>query len=238
MIEHVTTFAVEGGRVPNLSAHLARIRDGASVSPIRMAQIREELEQPGDDYRAVITASEGQVNFSRRPLNGHEGNIVNAIPVRDMRQRPMYKGPDMGWLNQQVLLARGSGAHDGLLQAEDGAIVSCLRSAMLVFPPAEPNTVIYSGHPRTTHSVTLEATLDWLISLGLTPRREVRGLTLTELFTSESWTLNSVFGVRRITHWMEYRTKRPAVLLADADRGLIPTAEATEAARWLGAEKI
>ncbi|MDR7328785.1 aminotransferase class IV [Corynebacterium guangdongense] len=239
MSEHVTTFAVEGGRTPNLGAHLARISDGASVSPHRMAQIREELGRlGGDDYRAVITGSEGQATVIRRPLNAHQGNIVAAIPVRDERRRPLVKGPDMGWQNQQVLLARSAGAHDSLLQTDDGAIVSSLRSALLVFPREEPNTVLYSGHPKTTPSVTLEATLDWLRGLGITARRKDEGFSLKEIFSGETWTLNSVFGIRRIDHWMEYRTKRPATLLVDGERGLIPTAEAAEAARWARAEEI
>lgn len=239
MSQHVATFAVRNRRVPNLSALLARIRDGASVSPIQMARIREELGQLGeDDYHAVITASAGQANVLRRPASSQEGNIVTAVPVRDRRRRPTVKGPDLGWQNKQLLLARNTGAHDSLLQAGDGAVVSSLRSALLVFTPGEPDTAFYSGHPNTTYSVTLAATLEWLRERGVEPRRKVEGFGLTEIFTGEAWTLDSVSGIRRIEHWMEYRTKRTSMKLADAERGRIPTAEAAEKARWESAEEI
>lgn len=239
MSEYVTTFAVEDGRAPNLGAHLSRMRDGAAISPVRVAQIREELSHFGPgSHRAIITAANGRATLLRRVLHPHEGNILTAMAVRDKRRMPLFKGPDLGWQNQQLLLARRAGAHDALLQADDGAIVSSLRSAILLVQRDTPGTVFYSGHPQTTHSITLEAVLERLSSAGVEVRREVAGFKPALLYASEVWTMNSVFGVRRVDSWMEYKSRRPAQLLDRTHRGAVPTAEAVEAARWEGAEKI
>lgn len=235
MVEYVTTFAIREGRVPSLSAQLSRLRDGAAIPPDRVADLRSSLHSlsPGA-HRLIVQASQGAVSSSIRPLKEPGStNILDSLPITDARQHPKFKGPDLGWQNRQLAQLRARGADEGLLIEDNGRVVSAVRSSLLVISDGE---VRVPATPRTTYSVTAAAVLARLAELGVQVHREVEGLTLGQLRTSEVWTINSVAGIQRVTGWLEYGSVLPT--RRDVRRGGVPTASAMEAYRWATAEDI
>ncbi|HZK32370.1 MAG TPA: aminotransferase class IV [Corynebacterium sp.] len=238
MTEYVTTFAMRAGRVPHFARQLAWLRDTAAVSPMRLAEVRDQLQELGGsrEVRPVIRADQGAVSVSIRPLAtfGPE-NVLDADPIPDHRARPVFTGPDLGWQNRQLALLANRELDEGLLVDESGAVISGVRSSIFVIRPGE---VIVPAHPRTTHSVTREAVLALLAERGVTVTARPQGMTIPEVRTNETWTVNAVAGVRQVTGWAEYGSVLTAPTLAEAERSGVPTAAALEVLRWDQAETV
>lgn len=237
MPEYVTTFAIRDGKAPHFSRQLAWLRDTAALSPHKLTEVRATLRELGaDDARPVIRADQGAVSVSIRPLPAPtEAHVLDAEPIVDRRVYPVFAGPDLGWQNRQLARLATRGAVEGLLVDESGAVISAVRSSLLVIRPGE---VLVPSHPRTPQSVTRQAVLALLAELGVTVTARPDGLTLAELRTNETWTVGSVAGVRRVTGWLEYGSVLAAPALADGQRGGVPTAAEVEAHRWAHAEEI
>lgn len=237
MPEYVTTFAIRGGRAPHFSRQLAWLRDTAALSPQKLTEVRATLQELGaDDVRPVIRADQGAVSVSVRSLPAlPESHVLDAEPILDRRVQPVFTGPDLGWQNRQLAQLAARGAVEGLLVDEAGAVISAVRSGLLVILPGE---VVVSSHPRTPQSVIRNAVLDLLAERGVTVTERPAGLPLSELRVNETWTVGSVNGVRRVTGWREYGSVLTAPTLPDDQRGGVPTADEVETHRWAHAEEI
>ena len=237
MPEYVTTFAMREGRAPHFSRQLAWLRDTAALSPQKLTEVRATLQELGaDDVRPVIRADQGAVSVSIRSLPAlPESHVLDAEPILDRRTHPVFTGPDLGWQNRQLAQLAKRGAVEGLLVDDSGAVMSAVRSTLMVVRPGE---VLVPAHPRTPQSVTGTAVVDLLAELGVTVTPRPDGLRISELRTHETWTVGSVIGVRRVTGWREYGSVLTAPSLPEDQRGGVPTAEDVEAHRWAHAEEI
>lgn len=237
MPEYVSTFAMRGGRAPHFSRQLAWLRDTASLSPLKLTEVRATLQELGaDDVRPVIRADQGAVSVSVRRIPPRiDAHVLDAEPILDRRVHPVFTGPDLGWQNRKLARLATRDVVEGLLVDEFGAVISAVRSGLLVIRPGE---VLVPSHPRTPQSVTRSAVVDLLAERGVAVTARPDGLTLSELRTNETWTVGSVVGVRRVTGWREYGSVLTAPTLADDQRGGVPTAAEVEAHRWAHAEEI
>jgi branched-subunit amino acid aminotransferase/4-amino-4-deoxychorismate lyase len=120
---------------------------------------------------------------------------VTAQP--DPRRLPRIKGPDLPALAKLRERARSSGADDALLIGRDGAALEAAHAAIvwwrrntLCMPVAESSLL-----PSVTRSVVLE--LARRRGIGLIRER----MLPRELPALETWTLNSLHGIRPVTAW-------------------------------------
>lgn len=205
---YASTFLMRDGRVANLTAHLDRLRDAGNVSPVRIGQLRDELRELDSGFHLpLIQAVGATVSLDLRPtIRPADEIIIDAEGIPDERLRPTDKGPDLGWQVQRLSRLRQSGTDEGLLIDERGAVISGVLSALLCL---DEGTAHISAHPRTSHSVTLDAALPLLAESGVPVVEHPEGLSLPMLRTAETWALNSSEGVRLVTGWLEYGSVLP-----------------------------
>ncbi len=98
-------------------------------------------------------------------------------------------------------MLRHSGSDAGMLIDQRGNVISGVFSAILFL---REGTVNISAHPRASDSITLDAALEMLTDAGLSVVEHPEGLTMPQLRGNETWFLNSVEGVRKVTGWREY----------------------------------
>ncbi|AGF71827.1 aminotransferase class IV [Corynebacterium halotolerans] len=233
---YASTFLMRDGRVANLTEHLDRLRDAGNVSPVRIGQLRGELRDLGPGlYLPLIQAVGATVSLDPRPtIRPEDEIIVDAEGIPDERLRPTDKGPDLGWQVQRLARLRQSGADEGLLIDERGAVVSGVLSALLCL---DEGTAHISAHPRTSYSVTLDAALALLAESGVDVVEHPEGLGMPMLRTTETWALNSSEGVRLVTGWLEYGSVLPP-RTGGRPRAGAPTHREINGRMWELAEEV
>ncbi len=233
---HASTFLMRDARVANLTAHLDRLRDATGLSPVRISGLREELRAVGPGiYRPLIQVAGASASLDmHRAVLPQEEIVIDAEGIPDERRRPTDLGPDLGWQAQLLSRLRNSGAGEGLLLDEQGAVISGAFSALLCL---DGGTAHISAHPRTTHSVTMDATLALLAEAGVEVIEHPEGLTIPRLRTTETWALNSIQGVRLVTGWREYASVLPPHT-AGRPRADAPTHREINQRMWDLAEEV
>lgn len=233
---YTATFLMRDGRVANLTDHLARLRDGGDLPPAKISEVRDQLRAAGPGiHRPVIQVSGSTVAVDIPPaVVLPDEAVVDAEPVFDERRSPTANGPDLGWQTRRLAQVIKSGADEGLLVDGEGRVISGIRSALLFLDGGSAHV---SAHPRSTYSVTLEATLAMLVESGVEIVEHPEGLTIPRLRTSETWLLNSRTGVRQVTGWMEYASVLPPRLVGRPREGA-PTHREINERMWAAAEQV
>lgn len=131
-----------------------------------------------------------------------------VTPDPDPRRLPRIKGPDLPTLAKLREKARSSGADDALLIGRDGAALEAAHAAIvwwrrdtLCMPVAESLLL-----PSVTRRMVLE--LARRRGVGLIRER----MLPRELPALETWTLNSLHGIRPVTAWHGGRAPRTAAV--------------------------
>lgn len=233
---YASTFLMRDGRVPNLSIHLDRLRDATGISPVRISGLRDELRAAGPGiHRCLIQAVGATVSLDLTPtVSPEEEVILDAQGIPDERRRPTDKGPDLGWQVQLLSRLRQHKAGEGLLIDGHGAVISGVLSGLLCLDGA---TAHVSAHPRTPHSISLEATLAMLSEAGVEIVEHPEGLTVPRLRTTETWVINSVEGARLVSGWLEYGSVLPP-RTGGRPRAGAPTHREINARMWELAEAV
>ncbi|AJK68255.1 aminotransferase class IV [Corynebacterium marinum] len=200
---YASTFLMRDHRVANLDAHLARLREETSFDPGMVDEVRTQLREAGNGiYRPLVRVGSTTVTVELHPsIMPAEEITVDAEGILDQRRHPTRKGPDFGWQIRHLNMLRHSGSDAGMLIDQRGNVISGVFSAILFL---REGTVNISAHPRASDSITLDAALEMLTDAGLSVVEHPEGLTMPQLRGNETWFLNSVEGVRKVTGWREY----------------------------------
>ncbi|WP_165858022.1 aminotransferase class IV [Corynebacterium alimapuense] len=200
---YASTFLMRDGRIANLDAHLARLRDETSISTSAIEDIREKLRQAGQGvFRPVVQVVGSTVSIDLHPtVLPPDEAIIDAEGIRDERRQPTRRGPDLGWQMSKLQQIRRRGANGGLLIDDRGFVISGIFSAILCLDHSQAHI---SAHPRASSSVTMDATLEIFEQQGIEPVEHPDGMSMAMLRSTETWLLSSLEGVRKITGWMEY----------------------------------
>ena len=207
-MHYISTFMMRDGRAANLDAHVTRLREEAAHNPHAIVQVRERLRTARVGvFRPIIKVGSTTIDVELHPaVVGRDEVTVDAEGILDQRRRPNRKGPDFGWQVRQRNMLRHSGSDAGLLIDARGMVIQGVFSSILFL---QDGTAHISAHPRATESITLNATLDMLTEAGVSVVEHPEGLTMSQLRGNETWLLNSVEGVRKVTGWLEYGSVLP-----------------------------
>ena len=205
---YTSTFMMRDGHVANLDAHLDRLREVATHIPHAVDRVREKLREAGPGvFRPQIQVGQTTFTVDLRPsVMPSDEALVDAEGIRDQRRHPTRKGPDFGWQVRQLHTLRRSGADAGVLIDDRGMVVSGVFSALLFLREGAAHV---SAHPRTAESITLNAALELLTEAGVSVVEHAEGFTMAQLRGNETWLLDSVEGVRKVTGWLEYGSALP-----------------------------
>lgn len=222
-------FALRDRRVAEFPELIQALRDNGSFGPEREAALVARLHSAGPgDHRIVLRTTPGTFTVDTRPIPpaATDQVILDAAGTSDQRTRPTIPGPDRGWQSRQLARARGEGAGESVLLAEDGAVISAIAAPLLLLSDA---AVHISAHPRATPSTVLDAVVAHLTELGLTVVEHPDGFTQSQLRSGEVWVLDPVAGVQLVTGWLEYGS-----IMGTRPQGkrIAPEHRAVEAWRW------
>ncbi|WP_151641615.1 hypothetical protein [Corynebacterium sp. 11A] len=193
--------------------------------------IRARLRSAGKgSFFPLIEAERSYWNVRLRPDVPTSDHIcVSTQLLRDQRRAPASYGVDYPWLKHHLDRLQHEGADEGLLSDGHGRVLQGIFATIIVITGA---TAHISTHPSSHASVLREPVLDYLISRGVEVHPHVKGLPPYLLGRGEVWFVDSLSGVRKVEHWMEYGTTRkarthssPHIDVADANSWLWATAE-------------
>lgn len=214
-----TSFLLSDARAASFSAHLARLRSYAPMSPEDEQRIRTQLRVTGT-WNPKIAWGHHAWRVELRPARPRETKARVGTPVLDERSMPQVKGPDIGWL----MGTKGEG-DEGVLIDEAGVAIEATFAAIIRF---EGDTAVFSRHERALPSTTAQT----LAQLWEASGRKIRwdaGHELAQLRESPAWLLNAFHGAREVTAWHTQQgwvPAPPAPGIQEANRLLWERAEA------------
>ncbi len=223
------------GHVRNFSSHVARLINAVPASVDYEPRIRERLRAAAPDVYPWVTVEDHTFNVEIKPFRPSPSDLtLDVHGHRDERAHPVIKGRDFAWQARALAASRRQGADEGLLVDERGMAVSAIEASLFVI---EGEMVFYSTHPRTLSSVIETQVVEYLATLGATPKARPEGFNIEELRSAEVWLLDSCNGARRVAAWVEYGSTFPVAEVRPV-AAFIPTIAEVNDHLWEIAEEV
>jgi branched-subunit amino acid aminotransferase/4-amino-4-deoxychorismate lyase len=218
----VDSWLIVDGRLRALELHEERFRRScaqllpslseSTLSDFLLA-VRSTLPYTGRWFPRVeaYADSDPELMLWLRPAPNQMSSIALWVPPHpDPRTSPYIKGPDLGVLAAFREQARAEGADDALLCTTDGRALETAHAALvwwreetLCLPALELPTL-----PSVTRTLLVE----------LARRRGIEVIhehcDVAELYTLETWTVNALHGIRRVSRWLGTDGPRTAPVVA------------------------
>lgn len=201
------SWLVRDGRVRALDRHRARFERGcAAIGGIPAAAIAgfwssaaALLPAEGAWFPRVELSVDRQLRLRIRvaPALGREVRVW-VPPVADPRRVPHRKGPDLAAMATLRAAAAAAGADEAMLLSPNGTVLEGASSSLLWWEDDALCTP--SAQLPTLPGVTTALLQERAAALGVALRH--RSCGLADLAGKETWMVNALHGIRRVTAWV------------------------------------